>query len=421
MLEQAPNRGEAVYLLATAHGLLGSAQKALDAFEQARPLLPAQVNKLPFAHNESVCLLSLAEERLGQGDADGAGRLFDQVTRRGVLVDQIPTSLVKIRLLNVRRSLQAGALTEAADGIKLVRTLEGLDPEQKQTLAAICDALETWIAVRGGDETRILPSIDSFFAKHLPAGLPEPDEEIADEYLEAPVTISELRLSPRIFRVFLFLQAEAMARNAARSGATLSDVQVGVIARPLFRALQFELRQRDILAALGGLYYWFVPAKRSKGVQWLEAALAMGAEGRIVRRLVEQIRSVQQEHREALEWFRSTSTRFLHDATLAPVVRQALIEELGRFQEFQPLLLDLESAPDLEPREPTLRLLRERAGYLEAMAADLAARKGPAAGPHFHELRKDYQRLIAGIDSMTGQMTEIERKLVQEVGKLVIT
>src|SRR5207247_2307287 len=67
--EQAPNRGEAVYLLAIAHGLIGDEQEALEAFEQAKGLVPGQAAKLPFAHNESVCLLNLAEERLGQGDA----------------------------------------------------------------------------------------------------------------------------------------------------------------------------------------------------------------------------------------------------------------------------------------------------------------------------------------------------------------
>ncbi len=101
----------------------------------------------------------------------------------------------------------------------------------------------------------------------------------------------------------------------------------------------------------------------------------MGAEGQIARRLLEQARALDEEHREAMEWFRSASARFLHDPTVASRVPPALIEELGRFQEFQPLLLDLETSPELEPREPTLRLLRERAGYLEKMVADLAARK----------------------------------------------
>jgi tetratricopeptide (TPR) repeat protein len=421
LLEQAPNRGEAVYLLAMAHGLLGARAEALGAFEKAATLLPGRASKLPFAHNESVCLLGLAEEALGRGDAEGASRHFDQVTRRGVLVDRIPTSLVKVRLLNVRRSLVEAKDEEAARGIEAVRKVEGLDAEQRRGIEGICDALETLIAVRQGDPPAILRHTETFLARHLPPGLPEPDEEIVEEYLESPAAGLELRLAPAIFRAFLFLQAEARGRIAAKSGVPPTDAQVQAITRPLFRALQFELRQRDILATLGGLYYWFVPDGRKKALQWLEAAAAMGVEGRIARRLLEEGRARELEHREAMEWFRSTSVRFLHDPTVAAQVRRALIEELGRFQEFQPILLDLESSPELEPREPTLRLLRERAGYLEKMVADLATRKAGAVGPQLHELRQDYQQLIAALDASTGRMAEIERRLMQEVGKVVIS
>jgi tetratricopeptide (TPR) repeat protein len=421
LLEQAPNRGEAVYLGAMAHGLLGARRKSLDAFEKAASLLEDHASKLPFAHNESVCLLGLAEEALGHGDAEGAAMLFDQVTKRGELVDQIPTSLVKVRILNVRRSLQDGNHEEAARGIEAVRKVEGLDVEQRRGIETITDALETLIAAREGDPPAILRHTEGFLARHLPTDLPEPDEEIVEEYLESPVAGITLRLSPQVFRAFLFLQAEARSKIAAKEGTTLTEAQVGQITRPLFRALQFELRQRDVLATLGGLYYWFVADGRKKAIQWLEAAIAMGVEGRIARRLLAEAQTVEMEHREALECFRSASVRFLDDPTIARSVRQALIEELGRFQEFQPLLLDIESVVEPTPREPTVRLLRERAGYLEKTVADLAKRKSDSVGPRLYELLQSYQQLISGLDDSTGRMGEIERKLVQELGRIVFT
>jgi tetratricopeptide (TPR) repeat protein len=420
LLEQAPNRGEASYLLAMVHGQLGERSKSLDRFEKAAPLLAEQAKKLPFAYNESVCLLGLAEESLGRGDAEGASKLFDEVTKRRVLVDQIPTSLVKVRLLNVRRSLQEGHHDEAAKGIEAVRKLEGLDAEQRRGIEAICDTLETVIAIREGDAAAILRHTDAFLARHLPAGLPEPDEEIVEEYLESPVSGTDLRLSPQIFRAFLFLQAEARSKIVAKQGGPLTETHVVELTRPLFRALQFEVRQRDILATLGGIYYWFVPDGRKKALQWLESAATMGVEGRIARRLLEQGRAAELEHREAMEWFRSASVRFLHDPTIARSVREALIEELGRFQEFRPILLDLESSTELEPREPTLRMLRERVGYLDRMVSDLASRKSDGVGPQLHELRKDYQQLISGLDASTGRIAEIERRLMQEIGKILI-
>jgi tetratricopeptide (TPR) repeat protein len=421
LLEQAPNRGEAVYLLAMAHSLSGARRKSLDAFLRAASLLKGQASKLPFAHNESVCLLGLAEEALGRGDALEAAKLFDQVTARKELVDQIPTSLVKVRLLSVRRCLQEGNHQEAAAGIEALRKVEGLDIEQRRGLETVTDALESLIAVREGDPPAILRTTDAFLARHLPPGLPEPDEEVVEEYLDSPISGISMRLSPQVFRAFLFLQAEARSKIAATEGSTLSAAQVGQIARPLFRALQFELRQRDVLATLGGLYYWFVPDGRKKAIEWLEAAVAMGVEGRIARRLLVEAQAVEMEHREAIEWFRSASVRFLHDPTIARQVRQALIEELGRFQEFQPLLLEIESAVESAPREPTVSLLRERAGYLEKTVGDLAARKSSNAGPRIHELLKNYQQLIAGLDDSAGRIGEIERKLVQELGKLVMS
>jgi hypothetical protein len=421
LLEQAPNRGEAVYLLAMAHGLAGRWRNSLDAFANAAGLLQGPGSKLPFANNESVCLLRLAEEELGKGNAEEAARLFDQVTKRSVLVDRVPTTLVKVRLLNVRRSLQQGNHQEAARGIEAVRKVDGLDAEQRRGIETVCDALETLIAVREGDPPAILRHTESFINRHLPKGLPEPDEDIVEEYLEAPASGIDLPIAPEVFRAFLFLQAEAQSKIAANSKPPMTEAQARQIARPLFRALQFELRQRDVLATLGGLYYWFLPDGRKKAIEWLESAVTMGVEGRIARRLLEAARASELEHHEALDWFRSASIRFLHDPTLAKPVRQALIEELGRFQEFQPLLIDIESTGETQPREPTLRLVRERAGYLEKTVADLAARKADSVSPRLQDLLKDYQGLIARLDDSTSRMAEIESKLVQEFGRTVIS
>jgi tetratricopeptide (TPR) repeat protein len=421
LLEQAPNRGEAVYLLATANALAGRWRDSFAGFVSAASLLPANGSKLPFPNNQSVCLLRMAEEALGKGDAEEAARLFDEVTKRGALVDRIPTILVKVRLLKVRRNLQEGNHDEARQGIDAVRKVEGLDSQQRRDIETVCDALETLIAAREGDPPRILEQTESFINRHLPPGLPPPDEDIVEEYLDAPVSGMELRLSPQVFRSFLFLQAEARSKIASKSKTPPTEDQVQAIARPLFRALQFELRQRDVLAALGGLYYWFVPERRKRALEWLEAAVAMGAEGRIARKLLDLARAHEIEHREALDWFRSASIRFLHDPTIARLVRQALIEELGRFQEFQPLLIDIESAPEIELREPTLRLLRQRAGYLEKTVSDLAARKADSVSPALQDLLKDYQGLIARLDESTGTIAEIESKLVREFGKLVMS
>jgi hypothetical protein len=419
LLEEAPNHGEAAYLLATAHGFLREPVAALERFAQAESHIPGTA--LPLAHNKSVCLLQLAEEKLATGDTDESGKLFDRVSALGVLADRIPTTLIRVRLIGVRRNLQNNQIAEAEAGIATVRGLEGLDPEQKRNVEAVCDALQTLASVRRGDDAVVLRQIEAFLTKHLPAGLPAPSEESADEYLEAPAAQFELRLAPQVFAAFLFLKAAGLTRAAVKHGTPPDATQVSEIARPLFVALQFELRQRDVLATLGGLYYWFVPEKRRKAVKWLEGAVTMGVESRVAHRLLDRDRRIAAENQEALEWFRSTTGRFLQDPTVSAHVRQALIEELGRFQGFQPLLLELDRQIDLEPQEPTLRLLRERAGYIQQMVAEFATRKPAAAQAEFEQLRQEYVRLIAALDASSGRMAELERRMVQEIGRTVLS
>ena len=47
-------------------------------------------------------------------------------------------------------------------------------------------------------------------------------------------------------------------------------------------------------------------------------------------------------------------------------------------------------------------------------------KKGDAAAPLLEQLRKDYAQLIGSVDASTQQMTDIERKLMQEIGKTVL-
>ena len=419
LLAEAPNHAEAAYLLATAHGFLREPTPALERYSQAEVHLPKTT--LPLAHNKSVCLLQLAEEKLSTGDTEESGKLFDRVTKLGVLSDRIPTTLIRVRLLGVRRNLQNNQIAEADAGIQAVRGLEGLDAEQKQNVDAVCDALQTLSTVRRGDDALVLRQIDAFLAKHVPAKLPAPTDEIADEYLEAPAAGFDLRLAPQVFAAFLFLKAAALTRAAVKSGTAPNAAQVAEITRPLLIALQFELRQRDVLATLGGVYYWFVPEKKRKAVKWLEAAVTMGVDSRVALRILDRDRRVAAESQEALEWFRSTTGRFLQDPTVTAHVRQALVEELGRFQGFQPLLLELDRQTDMEPQEPTLRLIRERAGYMQQMVAEFATRKPAAAQAEFEQLRQEYAKLIMALDSSSGRMAEIERKMVQEIGRTVLS
>ena len=81
VVQQAPKRGEAICALGLAYGLTEKNAEALEMFERAKLLIRGQ--ELPFEHNESVCLLKLAELSLSTGNTEQAEVYFARVARLG--------------------------------------------------------------------------------------------------------------------------------------------------------------------------------------------------------------------------------------------------------------------------------------------------------------------------------------------------
>lgn len=419
LLEEAPQRSEAVYLLALVNALLSKHDEALAGFEQTEKELKAE--NLPFAHNRSVCLMHLAEERLSQGQIDEANAVFDRVAGLGVLAEQIPTSWVKVRIGNVRHSLQANNFDQAQQELDAVRSIEGLSQEQKSNVELLCSAFDSLVPVRQGNDEEAIRRITAFLDKFVPAEFWEVDEDIADEHLDSACDRHALPISPEVYRALLFTLTVSRVRQLSRQRRLLTADEARELSKPLLCAFQFHLRHRELLASLGGIYYWFIRDSRQQATEWLRSAVDMGATSRVARRLLDQDRKLEMVRRETLDWFRDKSARFLRDPTLKKQTRQALVEELSRFQEFQPLLLDLENSQTADSQQPTLKLLRERARYLEELAGELTRRKRPADVVKLEEMRRQYAELIEQIDAAATQMSDLENDLVAEVGKTVLS
>lgn len=418
LIDLAPNMGEAHYLLGTAHGLAGDFDKALASFERAQPLLGGAA--LPFSHNESVCLLSLAQKRLAEGDAAAAASLFERVTKLGVLAAQIPLTSITHGLLQIRGHLKGGRLDAARDEIARVRKFEDIDAEQKKAVALTCDVYDLLVLFHRGQHPETLAATTAFLARWVPPGLPEPDEHTADEYLFPAVDRDELKLAPELFRGFFFLEAVTRMSIIARAGKLPRDGEVKDLARPLLRALQFEPRHREVLAALGALYYWCQPGARDKAIAWLEAAVAMGVKSESVRRWLDTDRRRELERHDLLDAFRATAARFLSDAMVSPRVRDALLEELGRFQEFRPLLVDLEQGVEIGQQSPTIAALRERAIYLQDAAANVTAVRRGQEGQRLVEAQAEYGMLVEQIDQVSARLSDLDRRVMEEIGKVVL-
>ena len=157
----------------------------------------------------------------------------------------------------------------------------------------------------------------------------------------------------------------------------MAETDVAAIAEPLLRALQIQPRDRDFLAAMGGALLLAWPELRLKAREWIEAAVTMGVASEIAKLILAHDREVEEERRGVLDLFRSTSAKFLRDPSLSAELRDALVDELGRFQEFEPMLISLQGRPELCPARADLNVLRERAGHLAALTREcgVAARR----------------------------------------------
>jgi hypothetical protein len=333
--------------------------------------------------------------------------------------------MVTHRVLAVRGQLKDGKLAEAAEGIASVRSITGLDDAAARARGLACDVYDVAIRLRGDDPAATLAATAAFFTRWLPANLPPVEDQVADEYLLPAIDKAALPVPADLYRGLFFVEAVARLRQLSRRGQPLAEGDVEALATSLLRALQFEPRHREVLAALAALYlaYRTEPVSRAvKALAWLDAAITMGVRSPRARALLAERQRAERERQELLQTFRAASARFLADPAVGVAVRAALVEELGRFEEFRPVVLELQDggALDAPPAPLTVDALRERAAFVVAVAQDLGRRGDPAATGPLLEASRELTALAANVDTSAGRITTLERVVMAQLGKLVL-
>ena len=420
MIELAPHSAEAAWLAGYVKARAGDWQGGLDTMRAAKAGLDGNNSS---EVNESVCLLMLAEAKLGAADNEGATKLFDEVTQLGVLAAQIPVAMVTHRILTVREHMKAGKFAEAADGIARVREVTGLDEASQRAATIACDVYDVAIHYRSGELDKALAATQAFMGRWLPAQLPDVEDQAADEFLLPAIDKASLQLPHDLYRGLFFLEAVVRVDLASRKGAPLAPDEVDVIATALLRALQFQPRHRESLAALGALYLAYKRDRTEKALSWLDAALTMGVRSPRARNLLAEARRAELERKELLQMFRSASTKFLSDPAVGVGVRKALIEELGRFDEFRPVVLDLQESGALEAApqgEITVTALRERAAFVGGIAAEVVRRAEPAAVQKLSEIQRELTSLANNVETSSTRITALERQVMEQLGRIVL-
>lgn len=404
--EEAPRRYEAVYTLAVAHGLAESYAAALELFENTEENLAT--DKLPFEHNKSVCLLRLAELSLAAGDTAKAEAYYARVAGLAAFQGLIAHSRIAIAMIDLQTAVKREDFEGASAIVAKIEAFEHVDADQRAQIGVIRDALFARIALRQNDPRRALAISAKFLSDHLPSGLPAPADDVIDEAF-SPILDADLPFSRDVFLGFCFVKAVSQAQLAAKSRTPLSEAQVAELAAPLLRGLQLVPRHRYFLGAIGGLYYWFKPGERQRARNWLEAASLQGVDG-LVRAILELDRRTAMQQREALDLFRSVSARILRDPAVAAEARRVLAEELGRFQEFQPLLIDLQSRPELEPEEPAIETIRERARYLADVAANFARVCPSERAGQLAQIQAEYAACLSKLEHASESLAALEKR-----------
>ncbi len=424
MLELAPHSAEAQWLSGYVKARAGEWQAGLDTMRAAKAGLDGNNSS---EVNESVCLLMLAEAKLGAADNEGATKLFDEVTQLGVLAGQIPVAMVTHRILTVREHIKAGKFAEAADGIARIRQIAGLDEAAQRASTVACDVYDVAIHYRSGEMEKALAATRAFMSRWLPAQLPDVEDQAADEFLLPAIDKASLQLPNDLYRGLFFLEAVVRVDLASRRGQPLSSDDVESIATALLRALQFQPRHRESLAALGALYLAYKKERTEKALSWLDAALTMGVRSPRARGLLAEARRVEQERKELLQMFRSASAKFLSDPAVGVSVRKALIEELGRFDEFRPVVLDLQEsgALDAQPTgEITVTALHERAAFVGGIASEVVRRGsiGPSAAAvaKLTEIHRELTSLANNVETSSTRIAALERQVMEQLGRIVL-
>ncbi len=423
LLGLAPHMAEAKYLLGLVKARANDWQGALDTLRDTNTADLANVDQLPIKENESACLLALAEQKLAAADNEGATRMFDEVTKIGVLAGQIPVAMVTHRILAVREAIKQNKLTEAAEGIARIREVTGLEDEAQKASNAACDVYDVAIQYKAGELDKTLAATRAFFARWLPAQLPDVEDQVADEFLLPAIDKTKLPLPADLYRALFFLEAVVRIDLASRKGSALSPEDIEVLSTLLLRALQFQPRHRESLAALGALYLAYKKERTEKALAWLDAAITMGVRSPRARALLAEARRAEQERKELLAMFRSASARFLSDPAVGIQVRKALIEELGRFDEFRPVVLDLQDSGALEAPpagEITVTALRERAAFVGGIASEVVRRADPAAVSKLSEIHRELTALANNVDTSATRIAALERAVMEQLGRIVL-
>ena len=117
--------------------------------------------------------------------------------------------------------------------------------------------------------------------------------------------------------------------------------------------------------------------------------------------------------------FADLSARFLSDPSIAREIRRELVDELGRFADFQPVVLEVEQTLDSPAQTASMQSLYERASSLDGLVSMALGKGALLQSERLRGIQREYVGLQRGLQGSVSRMGELEKEIIREVGMMV--
>jgi tetratricopeptide (TPR) repeat protein len=416
LLEIAPRLAEAEYLSGILHLLKTDYVTALQKFEKAS--LTISKKEADFDNFISTCCLHQASMLTIAGKQDDVQKLFDRVISIGVASDRVPAVILKSRLSQIHQQLNNHDHAAVSENMAAIHKVAGLSTEKKEVLDQISGSVNLIMLTGEGKYDEALTQTRDYMSKWLPAGLPEPDDYAAEELLFSVVDEETLPFPSEIFSGLYFLEACLQLR--VHKNDPLTRELVDGVSRSLLRALQFVPRHREILAALGIVSFYGNPEKRAKAVNWVEAAIAMGALHPLLIHITETDKKMEEKRSGLLDKFNTLALDRLLARDISENMRKALLDELGQFKDFHPVLKDIQGFEKPAYVPLTVQAILNRARYLREFAKEVVGNEINPITPRLRQAQVHYETLTHSFQQKMQELNDVEQEIMQEIGKHVL-